>query len=185
MTTPNYNNPVRGNVGPRRRSPGAGSVSSPFTAPQQSFQPAPQQSFQPAPQQSFQPAPQQSFQPAPQQSFQPAPQQSFQPALQQSFQPAPPVNQMVPAPVTSDRSKISALLFAFFLGTFGAHNFYLGYKTKAWWQLGLTIFGYITLFIVIGSVFLMVTGAWAFIDFIMILLRSGSYGHDADGRPLR
>ena len=69
---------------------------------------------------------------------------------------------------------IFALLLAFFLGPLGIHNFYLGYTTRGIIQLILSI-------IVIG---LPITAIWALIEFIMILMRSGSYGCDASGQPL-
>ena len=70
---------------------------------------------------------------------------------------------------------IVALLLAFFLGALGIHNFYLGYTTKGIIQLVLTI-------TVIG---IFVSGPWALIDFIMLLMRSGSYATDAQGQPLQ
>ena len=68
---------------------------------------------------------------------------------------------------------IVAVLLAFFLGTLGIHNFYLGYTTKGVIQLVLTI-------TVIG---IFVSGPWALIDFIMLIMRSGSYATDAQGQP--
>ena len=68
-----------------------------------------------------------------------------------------------------------AVILAFFLGTLGVHNFYLGYTTKGIIQLVLTI-------TVIG---IFVSGPWALIDFIMLLMRSGSYATDAQGQPLQ
>ena len=70
---------------------------------------------------------------------------------------------------------IVAVLLAFFLGGFGVHNFYLGYTNRAIIQLILTI-------IVIGAP---VTAVWVLIELIMILMRSGSYGYDAQGQPLQ
>ena len=70
---------------------------------------------------------------------------------------------------------IVALLLAFFLGALGIHNFYLGYTTKGIIQLILTI-------TVIGAP---IAAIWAFIEFIMIIARSGSYAYDAQGQPLQ
>ena len=70
---------------------------------------------------------------------------------------------------------IVAVLLAFFLGTLGIHNFYLGYTTKGIIQLVLTI-------TVIG---IFVSGPWALIDFIMLLMRAGSFATDAQGQPLQ
>ena len=70
---------------------------------------------------------------------------------------------------------VVALLLAFFLGPFGVHNFYLGYTKKAIIQLVLTL-------TVIG---IFVSGIWSFIDFIMLIMRSGDYATDAEGQPLQ
>ena len=70
---------------------------------------------------------------------------------------------------------IVAVLLAFCLGTLGIHNFYLGYTTKGIIQLILTIS-------VIG---IFVSGPWALIDFILLIMRSGSYATDAQGQPLQ
>ena len=70
---------------------------------------------------------------------------------------------------------IVAVLLAFFLGTLGIHNFYLGYTTKGIIQLVLTL----------TFIGLIVSGIWAFIDFIMLLMRAGSFATDAQGQPLQ
>jgi len=70
---------------------------------------------------------------------------------------------------------IVAVLLAFFLGTLGIHNFYLGYTTKGIIQLVLTL----------TFIGLIVSGIWAFIDFIMLIMRSGDYATDAQGQPLQ
>ena len=75
---------------------------------------------------------------------------------------------------TPPKQWIVALLLAFFVGIFGIHNFYLGYTTKGIIQLILSL-------TVIG---MLVTGIWAFVEFIMIIMRYGAYGCDAQGRPL-
>ena len=77
--------------------------------------------------------------------------------------------------VGAPKQWIVAVLLAFFLGTLGIHNFYLGYTTKGIIQLVLTI-------TVVG---IFVSGPWALIDFIMLIMRSGSYATDAQGQPLQ
>ena len=79
-----------------------------------------------------------------------------------------------PFAVGAPKQWIVAVLLAFFLGTLGIHNFYLGYHCRGLIQLLLSV-------IVIG---LPITAIWAFIEFIMIIMRSGSYGCDATGQPL-
>ena len=60
---------------------------------------------------------------------------------------------------TPPKSKVTAALLAFFLGGFGIHNFYLGYTAKGVIQLVLTLTFY-------G---ILISGIWAFVEFIMIL----------------
>ena len=67
------------------------------------------------------------------------------------------------------------MLLAFFLGALGIHNFYLGYTGKGIIQLILTI----------TVICAPVSAIWAFIEFIMILARSGGYATDAQGQPLQ
>ena len=68
-----------------------------------------------------------------------------------------------------------ALILGLFFGGFGVHNFYLGYTNRAIIQLILTI-------TVFGAP---ITGVWVLIELILILMRSGSYGYDAQGQPLQ
>ena len=79
------------------------------------------------------------------------------------------------------KNKIVAALLAFFLGVYGAHNFYLGYTSKAITQLVLTIVGLILCIVIVGAFVVMAVAIWAFVEFIMIL--SGSI-KDADGNEL-
>ena len=78
----------------------------------------------------------------------------------------------------SDKSYIAAALLAFFLGAFGAHNFYLGYTRKAIIQL---VMGLMTIF-TFGLSGIAV-GIWAFVEFILLLI--GSISTDGNGRPLK
>jgi phage FluMu protein Com len=65
-----------------------------------------------------------------------------------------------------DKSKVVALLLAFFLGFLGIHRFYLGY----------TLLGALMLVTLGGC------GIWAFVDFLLIAI--GKVDRDAQGRPL-
>lgn len=73
----------------------------------------------------------------------------------------------------SSRSKVAAALLAFFLGTLGVHNFYLGHTGRGIAQLLITVLslGFLAPF----------TAIWALIEFVLILTGSLT---DADGRPL-
>lgn len=78
----------------------------------------------------------------------------------------------------SDKSYVAAALLAFFLGAFGAHNFYLGYKRKAIIQL---VMGLMTIFTL--GISGIAVEIWAFVEFILLL--TGSISTDGDGRPLK
>ena len=72
------------------------------------------------------------------------------------------------------KAKIAAGLLGIFLGTFGVHNFYLGYTGKAVAQLLITILSCFTLSVV--------SAIWGLIEGIMIL--TGSITTDANGNQL-
>lgn len=100
-------------------------------------------------------------------------------------QPVPqPQYAMVPVYPAQQKSWIVTFLLALHGGLFGAHNFYLGYTSRAVVQLSLTILGVLTSILLIGFFFLAIVSVWAIVDVIMILTRSGSMGHDSRGIPL-
>lgn len=72
------------------------------------------------------------------------------------------------------KSKILAGILAIILGSFGVHNFYLGYKSKGFIQLAITIISCFNLSFI--------TGAWALVEGIMIL--TGAIDKDAYGNTL-
>ena len=91
-----------------------------------------------------------------------------------------------PVPVGyQQKSWVASFLLAFFLGSFGVHNFYLGYSSRAKVQLLLGVGGIVTSPFIIGFLPLFAVGVWAFIEFIMILLSVGEFAHDAQGVPLQ
>ncbi|QGU04503.1 TM2 domain-containing protein [Corynebacterium comes] len=99
--------------------------------------------------------------------------------------PAPHTPMYVALPqVAQQKSWVVAVLLAFFLGTLGVHNFYLGNTGRGVAQLSLTVLGWVTAIIIIGFFFLAIVGLWALIDFVLILLRSGSMSTDSRGVPL-
>lgn len=71
------------------------------------------------------------------------------------------------------KSGIAYALLAWFLGVFGAHNFYAGYTKRAIVQLLLTLFSWMLLFIP-----LIIVQIWALADMCLI-------NKDAEGRPFR
>ena len=72
------------------------------------------------------------------------------------------------------KSKIAAGLLGIFLGTFGVHNFYLGYTGKAVAQLLISVLSCGTL--------ALVSSVWGLIEGIMILV--GNIDKDAKGNLL-
>lgn len=75
------------------------------------------------------------------------------------------------------KSKIAAGLLGIFLGSFGVHNFYLGYTGKAVGQLLLTLVGWILCGI--GPI---AAAIWGLVEGILIL--TGSINRDANGNML-
>ena len=80
------------------------------------------------------------------------------------------------------KSKLVAGLLGIFLGTFGVHNFYLGYTGKAITQLVLTIVGYILCCVVVGIFLVIGIWIWSLVEAIMIL--TGKINVDGKGNPL-
>lgn len=72
----------------------------------------------------------------------------------------------------SDKSRLAAFLLAFFLGGFGVHRFYVGRVKSGVIMLILTL-------TIIGAI---ISGIWATIDWIFILL--GDF-EDEDGKKLK
>ena len=78
-------------------------------------------------------------------------------------------------------SRVIAALLAFFLGSLGVHNFYLGYYTRAICQLVLTVLiGPITCGLGAGAACI-----WAFIEGALILSGAAGFDTDAHGNILR
>ena len=77
-------------------------------------------------------------------------------------------------PATPSKSKIAAGLLGIFLGSFGVHNFYLGYTGKAVAQLLITL-----LTCGFGA---FVSSIWGLVEGILIL--TGSINVDGNGNPL-
>ena len=75
------------------------------------------------------------------------------------------------APVGEQKSKLVAVLLAFFLGSIGIHDFYLGYTKNGIIKIVLTCCTGV------GG------GIWALIDFIRLL--TGSLNTDANGVELK
>ena len=73
------------------------------------------------------------------------------------------------------KSKMAAGLLGIFLGSFGVHNFYLGYTGKAIAQLLISLLSCGTL--------AFVSYVWGLVEGIMIL--TGSINTDANGNPLK
>ena len=72
------------------------------------------------------------------------------------------------------KSRIGAGLLGIFLGGFGAHNFYLGYTSRALAQLLITCLSFGFLYFI--------SSTWGLIEGILILV--GTINKDADGNVL-
>lgn len=76
--------------------------------------------------------------------------------------------------VFNAKSKIAAGLLGIFLGSFGVHNFYLGYNGKGTAQLLMTLLS--------CGILSFASSVWGLVEGIMIL--TGSINSDAAGNPL-
>jgi TM2 domain-containing membrane protein YozV len=61
-----------------------------------------------------------------------------------------------------------AYLLWIFLGTFGAHRFYLGRTGSAAFQLILGVLGWFTIWFVVGLIFWLPLGIWLLVDLFLI-----------------
>lgn len=82
----------------------------------------------------------------------------------------------------SDKDRTAAGLLQIFLGGLGVGRFYIGDTRTGATQLGLMLFGFFTVFFIIGIFIIFGVGLWAFIDGIMML--TGNV-RDPYGRKLR
>lgn len=115
--------------------------------------------------------------------------------------PEPPMQPNTP----QGKSKVVAALLAFFLTSFGAANFYLGYKKTAFIQLGLFIAGAVLMIIsailtaaigenlsdvvnlftsIIPRCIFTALEIWALVDFIRVLTKTAPMDRDVNGIPL-
>ncbi|MEO0463744.1 MAG: TM2 domain-containing protein [Pseudomonadota bacterium] len=72
--------------------------------------------------------------------------------------------------MSGEKNKFVAALLAFFLGGLGAHKFYLGYNNAGIIMLVLFIGGWLTSWLIIGLIPLMIVGLIAFIECIIYLV---------------
>lgn len=77
------------------------------------------------------------------------------------------------------KSKLAAGLLAFFLGSLGIHNFYLGYTSKAVIQLCVSLIGGV----LTCSIATIGVWIWAIVEGVMLL--TGSIAVDGKGIPLK
>ncbi|WP_246846942.1 TM2 domain-containing protein [Corynebacterium sp. sy039] len=104
----------------------------------------------------------------------PQPYQSYPPQIMQQAH-------FAQAPMQSNKSVLIAAVLAFFLGGLGLHNFYLGYTKQGLTMLILLLIGSVLTPILIGVPIVVAVEIWAFVEFIMILTRSGRFQTDAHG----
>lgn len=75
-----------------------------------------------------------------------------------------------PAAGISPKSRLATTLLAWFLGSFGAHRFYIGKTGTAIVMLVLSIVGWATFWLIIGFVFLGIVWVWQLVDFIFAVV---------------
>lgn len=95
------------------------------------------------------------------------------------------MNDMGSVPQGRQKSKVVSAVLAFFLGGFGAHNFYLGYIGVACAQLAILLISVPLMFVVVGFITDAALSIWVLVEFIMILAGSARFATDANGVPVR
>lgn len=100
-------------------------------------------------------------------------QQQSQP--QQQYQQTPVSNQ-------TPKRRLVAGLLGIFLGTYGVHNFYLGYKRKAIIQACIGGIGWLTSRFYIGMFLILGAMIWGVVEGIRIFI--GSIYVDGKGKPM-
>lgn len=74
---------------------------------------------------------------------------------------------VAPAAGISPKSRLATTLLAWFLGSFGAHRFYIGKTGTAVVMLILSIVGWATFWLIVGFIFLGIVWVWSLVDFII------------------
>ncbi len=88
-------------------------------------------------------------------------------------------------PEKSPKSWIVAALLGVFLGIFGVHNFYLGYRNHGAAQLILGLLSFVLGGTGIGALGVLVLFCWVVADIFRIIFCAGKFGLDGHDRPLR
>lgn len=83
---------------------------------------------------------------------------------------------------TSEKSKMTAGLFAIFLGHLGIHEFYLGDKKRAKYKIIATVISALLMFVGIGLIGFLAVWGWNIYDAVMIFTGKRT---DADGNTLQ
>lgn len=108
-----------------------------------------------------------------------APQYTGPNESESTVQPWQTQTQYVYGPGMSSKSKVTAAILAFFMGSFGIHNFYLGKTGRGVAQLLITIFLAI---IIIGPI---ISWVWAIVEGAQILGSHPGSPYHTDGQGLQ
>lgn len=81
-----------------------------------------------------------------------------------------PLNEYIVERPKSDKSKAVAALLCFFLGTLGAHKFYLKNNMSGALMFLLMLVGCVTSYFFIGYFVIAFVEIWSLVDFVTILL---------------
>lgn len=77
-----------------------------------------------------------------------------------------------PTPKTQENKKVVAGVLAIILGSLGIHKFILGYNTEGFILLGISVFSYATMCLVIGAFIVWIPGLIGLIEGIIYLTKS-------------
>lgn len=92
-----------------------------------------------------------------------------------------PVKMDYPPQGYQQKSRLAAALLAFMFGTFGVHNFYLGFKNRAVIQLVVSIVGaFLTCGVATAAI-----AIWGFVEGVQLIIGNEEHRYDGNGVILR
>ena len=83
------------------------------------------------------------------------------------------------------KSKTTAALLFFFLGIFGAGNFYLNQYARGACKVFLLLLALPLGWMFVGQLILFVSSTWVLVEFIFVLVGVEGYDKDSRGIPLK
>jgi TM2 domain-containing membrane protein YozV len=110
-------------------------------------------------------------------TYQPPPSQYAPPHSPPPYTPGSPYAPQPIAPYAEQKSKVAAALFAFFLGAFGVHGFYLGNNSMGVTYLALTLVSLPLILVLVGLIWWFIVGPLCLIQAILYIVSTDQDFH--------